>query len=69
MKTKLDIMFDAILAKNQLARLVKRGTLPREISVDLVAIENALAIGMKRLNARDNQPSVIEIINCNEFDL
>lgn len=52
--TRADIVFEGILAKNQIARNSGRAT--RE---QLIDIEDALQLAMRLLNRTDNQPSVI----------
>ena len=68
METKLDKVFNALLDKNDLARKIR--TMP-ELELEyfayrLASIETALGIALNMLNARDNQPSVKEILESKE---
>lgn len=65
---EIDKIFNAILAKNQLAREIKHGYIPKNYTYSLVVIEEALAIAMDILVRRDNQPSVKEILES-KFDV
>jgi hypothetical protein len=56
-QTRADVIFNAILAKNQLAR---HGNVTVE---GLLDIEEALALAMRMIGFRDNQPSAKDCMN------